>query len=503
MKLTRVALFVTALLLTAGALAQSVTLSPKIGPPTSKIATSGDGFGHNEAVDIYFDLSDLALGVTNLSGSFSGVIITVPSSAFPGAHWVTAVGRRSGIAAQAAFTVQTNATEFHFTPNLKGVNPFENVLSRRTVGSLELRWSYHTGMLACGSPAVVNGVVYAGSWDGNMYALNATTGAKVWSYQTGFYVCASPTVVNGIVYFGGYNGILYALNASNGALVWSYATDSCGLFAGPTVVNGVLFQNTGCYGNFYAFDAATGRVKWLVNLDNADTGWTPAVWNGTVYVGNTAGYFYALDQNTGSIKWKNNVGGSLYLGAAAVANGIVYFGSSNRNFFAVNATTGAVLWIYVTSDDFLDDSAPAVANGVVYFGGSTGVYALLGSTGQLKWKYSTAFWGGPSVANGVVYAGSFHDNSMFALDAATGARLWSYAVGGISPNGIGGATIANGMVFATSNNDDTSGHIYAFGLSSATRAKWHTRRPKPKSLTPDFSLKPSVPDATELGFSNN
>ena len=35
------------------------------------------------------------------------------------------------------------------------------------------------------SPAVANGVVYVGSEDNNVYALNASTGAKLWSYATG------------------------------------------------------------------------------------------------------------------------------------------------------------------------------------------------------------------------------------------------------------------------------------------------------------------------------
>ena len=32
------------------------------------------------------------------------------------------------------------------------------------------------------SPAVVNDVVYFGSGDGTVYAMNAGTGAKLWSY---------------------------------------------------------------------------------------------------------------------------------------------------------------------------------------------------------------------------------------------------------------------------------------------------------------------------------
>ena len=52
------------------------------------------------------------------------------------------------------------------------------------------------------SPAVANGVVYVGSNDGNVYALNASTGAMLWSYTTGGGVYSSPAVANGVVYVG-------------------------------------------------------------------------------------------------------------------------------------------------------------------------------------------------------------------------------------------------------------------------------------------------------------
>ena len=49
------------------------------------------------------------------------------------------------------------------------------------------------------SAAVADGVVYVGSDDGNLYALNASTGAKVWSYFTRDGVSSSPAVANGVV----------------------------------------------------------------------------------------------------------------------------------------------------------------------------------------------------------------------------------------------------------------------------------------------------------------
>ena len=64
-------------------------------------------------------------------------------------------------------------------------------------------WTFTTGDAISASPAVMNNVVYEGSWDGNVYALNAQTGSKIWSYNThGQAVESSPAVANGIVYFG-------------------------------------------------------------------------------------------------------------------------------------------------------------------------------------------------------------------------------------------------------------------------------------------------------------
>ena len=60
------------------------------------------------------------------------------------------------------------------------------------------------------SPAVANGVIYIGSGDDSVYALNAATGAKLWSYHTGNQVFSSPTVANGVVYVGSGDGNMYA-----------------------------------------------------------------------------------------------------------------------------------------------------------------------------------------------------------------------------------------------------------------------------------------------------
>ncbi len=101
------------------------------------------------------------------------------------------------------------------------------------------------------------------------------------------------------------------------------------------------------------------------------------------------------------------------------------------------------------------DSAPAVVNGVVYFSGCDGLCALNASSGALLWSYAAG--GSPAVANGVVYSGC--GVNLCALNASTGALLWSFAGGGGTP------TVANGVVYVGS--DD--GNLYA--LNASTGAK--------------------------------
>lgn len=93
-----------------------VKLSPRTGPPTSTVKVSGTGFGAHRAVDIYFDTTDKALASTNGHGVFTSIPVSVPASAVPGTHYITAVQRHSGRSAQARFLVNTNWAQFGFSP---------------------------------------------------------------------------------------------------------------------------------------------------------------------------------------------------------------------------------------------------------------------------------------------------------------------------------------------------------------------------------------------------
>lgn len=92
-------------------------------------------------------------------------------------------------------------------------------------------------------------------------------------------------------------------------------------------------------------------------------------------------------------------------------------------------------------------SLSAVAKGVVYFGDGGNLYALNARTGTRLWSYALEVFttASPAVADGVVYVGSITDSNVYALDANTGTKLWSYAVGGYGVESS--PTVANGVVY--------------------------------------------------------
>jgi outer membrane protein assembly factor BamB len=471
----------------------AVSLSRKSGPPTSKLLVSGSGYKPFAEIDIYFDAKDEAKAIANGSGKFSKISIEAPRSALPGKHWVSAVQRPGKTGAQAPFLVNTNWSQFGFTSDGKRANPYENVLNPSTVGGLDLLWTYTTGGAVQSSPSVVNGVVYVGSNDGNVYALKASTGALLWSQPgVGGSDNCSPAVANGVVYLNLY-ATVSALNASTGSLLWSY-DDNGGIVSSPAVANGVVYGTAMNLG--YALSASTGAPLWTDSFGQRIIH-PPAVASGVFYTGNLISpNFWAINASTGAVLWIFTSPCGDYCGAfdssPAVANGVVYASSDDGNLYALNASTGTLLWDYPIGQGEGETGAqPAVADGVVYADGPAALFALNATTGALLW--TSALGDAPAVADGVVYI--VGGNDVYALNASTGALLWSYATGG----GVGTRpTIANGVVYIGSNDNK----VYAFGLTGGARGKGASAKqeaasnsPDLRTLRPDFNLKVSEPVA--------
>jgi outer membrane protein assembly factor BamB len=323
----------------------------------------------------------------------------------------------------------------------------------------QTQWRYSTGSNVFSSPAIANGTVYVGSYDHNLYALNATTGSKTWNYTTGDIVWSSPAIASGVVYFGSNDGRVYALNSSTGTQIWNYTTGNA-VQSSPTVTAGVVYIGSNDY-NEYALNATTGGKIWSYTTGQFVNS-SSAVVNGVVYFGSWDGNVYALNATSGAKLWNYpNIG--FVTSSSAVDSGVVFIGGGDNNIYALNASDGTQLWRTTTNSAV--ESSPAVAYGCVYIGldGIDGkVYALNATTGGQIWVYSTGYYiqSSPAVAGGVVYIGSNNGN-VIALNGTAGSKIWSYTTGATDSAVRSSPAVANGVVYVGSDNDN----VYAFGSS--------------------------------------
>ena len=280
------------------------------------------------------------------------------------------------------------------------------------------RWKRKTDGPVPSTPAIDGDTLYVGSYDGKFYALDARTGAMRWKFATGgerrfeakglhgmlpknqtiadpFDVfLSSPVVANGVVYFGSGDGHLYALDAKSGAPKWKFGTGDV-VHASPAYADGVVYVGS-WDGYFYAVDAATGKERWRFHggedpvLHN-QVGFqsSPAVVDGVVYTGCRDSNLYALDAATGKEKWRWNGSGSWVITSPAVVGGKVIFGTSDSSLYlVVDAATGTPS-VQVQGNAYTFAS-PAVAGSVVLTGILNGsIEARDLGTGALLWEFQT------------------------------------------------------------------------------------------------------------------
>lgn len=435
----------------------SITISPTSGLPASSVSVSGTGFRGKETVSLLFDAGQLGSVKADASGAFTSQM-TVPSTALPGAHTITATGQKSGKSAQATFQVTQNVPPtptpsptlpsptptlpppppqtddwamYGFDASHTGANPNEHILSTSTVANLSVAWS---GLMGSGvswsEVAVAGGILFAES--DKLYAFDASTGTPLWTANitSSGNPGGTPAVANGIVYAASIYGTLNALNAQTGALIWTdtVATNISSESA-PVVASGVVYEGWDD-GNLYAFNAQTGAELWSFHIgSNIVT--SPTVVNGTLYL-SAGSLLYVLDANTGTQL------GSYPLGSAyttpAVAGGIIYLVTNNAAGTKLldewDAASGALLRSVSINIPMIPYYASlAIANNIAYLY-SGDLYAFDVLTGATLWQSTTGDTPGspassPIVANGVVYTGSVR--YFYAYDAQTGALLWSHS----------------------------------------------------------------------------
>jgi outer membrane protein assembly factor BamB len=216
-------------------------------------------------------------------------------------------------------------------------------------------WRFRAGPIES-SPLVVDGLVYVGSWDGHVYALDHRDGNEVWRFTTEDKVKGAAAYSHGRIYIGSYDGHLYALDARSGRLRFSVMLGE--IYATPVVEAGRIFVGT-LDGAVFALDAATGRKLWGIRTGSYVYA-SASVWHDSVLIGSYDGRFYALDEATGRVRWSFSAGGPIS-GSATVVDDVVYFATcaiciahatraGQERTFGLDARTGRLLWTFPDGD---------------------------------------------------------------------------------------------------------------------------------------------------------
>ncbi|MCL1977669.1 MAG: PQQ-binding-like beta-propeller repeat protein [Candidatus Bathyarchaeota archaeon] len=315
-------------------------------------------------------------------------------------------------------------------------------IGERGPANLSLVWSFATGGAVMSSPSVVNGIVYFGSQDHNIYAVDAKYGKPIWTFSTNNTVESSVAVVDGKVVTGAEDGYVYCLDAYTGKLHWKTFVNgnqpvtygaAVMIRSSPAIVDNMVYIGS-LDGNLYALNFADGTIMWKYQTG----GWiksSPTISNGAVYITSETpdvGTIYKLNATTGVLIWKQTLpyehqftGGSDMIGTPTVADGKVFTSANLRTYYCLNDQNGNIIWNFTNTaaNEFIV-SSPIYLNGKVFVVDKFDITCLNASTGEKIWNTFTGdeYYVSPSYADGKIYIVTSERN-IFIFDATTGEKL--------------------------------------------------------------------------------
>jgi outer membrane protein assembly factor BamB len=350
-------------------------------------------------------------------------------------------------------------------------------------------WSFATQGPVWGSPAVAGGVLYVGSDDGRVYAVDVKQRRQRWAQATGGPVRSTPLVAQGRVIVCSDDGFLHAFDAGSGKPLWKAdlqggdvkrlppAADKADfdyMQSSPVLHGDVVFAGSAS-GKLFAVSLKDGSVKWSAATAGRIRA-TPLVHEGRVVVGSWDQRVYAFDAASGKPAWQFDTGGIVQSTAAAAAGKLVV-GSRSAKLFALDPATGKVAWTQEAEQGSWIESSGVLHQGRMLLGSSDAfkLYALDPATGKQVWAFNTGgwAWAQPAVAKDTAYIGAVSASpyympnvqlrsGFYAVDVATGQARWRYeppAIKGYVTGGVAAApAVAGGMVYVPA----LDGRVYVF-----------------------------------------
>ena len=310
-------------------------------------------------------------------------------------------------------------------------------------------WAFKTEDEIRSSALVHEGRVFIGSYDHNMYALDAGDGGLLWKFATHGGVVTQPVIVDGVLVFGSEDQIVYAVDWKHGRIVWTHTTQGP-VRCSPAFAEGIVFIGSDD-GRLYALQGNTGRVRWRFDAEMMIRS-RPLVADGRLYFGTEGGEVYSLDMQ-GKVIWRFRAKRAV-TASPAWGDQVVYVPSVDGMLYALDAEAGWVLWRFRMGRGSI--SSPAVHQGRVYVGSADGhLYCVDTRSSREIWRFATGHQvsGGILVANNRVYFGSV-DGKLYCVDAEQGHLLWAFETGGPI---TGTPVLSDNMIFIGSLDQ----HLYA------------------------------------------
>ncbi len=286
-------------------------------------------------------------------------------------------------------------------------------------------WTFQCEDEIRGTATLENGTIFVGTYDNNLYALNASNGQFLWKHASEGGIVSRPAVVDGMVLFGSDDGRFYSVSMKNGRLNWTFRAEAP-IRTSPAVAEGrVVFGSDDGY--LYAIDLSTNRLVWRFET-GAPVRSSPVVAQDLIFFGTDEGDFFCLSLN-GQLKWRWKAKRAI-LCSPLVVKGTVFFTSLDAMLYSLDARSGWSVWRFRMGKGSV--TTPCMADNFVIAGSADGfIYCVDAGNAREIWRYRTEHQvsGSPIIHKDSVYCGAA-DGTLYCLEYRTGRLRWKFITGG-------------------------------------------------------------------------
>jgi outer membrane protein assembly factor BamB len=245
-------------------------------------------------------------------------------------------------------------------------------------------WSFQTQGAIDGSPIIHNGIIYIGSRDHYVYALDGHSQRELWQYDAGAPLRSTPTLHGDTLFFGDDEGTLHAVQSGGGTARWRVPLRGK-IFASPAAGAGLIICATQA-GRIVALNPTSGETFWE-HFDGSPFYASPALLSNLVIVANGSGLVKGLDITSGKPHWTFQASGQMRA-TPACQDGLVLIAALDGGLALLDIRTGERLW--QRSLGVPISASPILSKDTAIAAGQEGaVFALSRDAGNRLWTTKT------------------------------------------------------------------------------------------------------------------